>query len=304
MEPRLAIEIGGTKLQAAVGTDAGEIRKLCRRDVPRGAAAADILALVAEMASELTGGQRPGRVGIGFGGPVDAESGRIVRSFHVAGWDGFELAAWAREHVGGDCRIENDTNCGALAEARVGAGRGAGVVVYTNIGTGIGGGLVVDGQLYSRPIGCMEIGHTKLWDRQGGDYCIVEHLCSGLSIERMARRRAAEGRMARAAELAGGEAGTITARHVGQAAREGDRDALSLVRQAAGDFAVALCNVITLLNPDRVIVGGGVPLMGEVFFSPLRAAVASRIFPPYAGRYEILPAALGEEVVLVGALMI
>ena len=301
---RLAIEIGGTKIQAALGTDTGEIRRQMRRSVPPGASSEDILALVAGMAGELTAGERVERVGIGFGGPVDSDSGRIVRSFHVSGWDDFALADWARERIGLDCRIENDTNCGGLAEARVGAGAGADVVVYTNIGTGIGGALVVGGQLYSRPIGCMEIGHTKLYDRDAGDYCIVEHLCSGRSIERMARARAARGELPSPLALAGGEVDAITARHVGDAACDGDVAALELVHRMAGDFAIALCNVITLLNPDRVIVGGGVPLMGDVFFAPLRQAVAERIFPPYADRYEILPAALGEEVVLVGALMI
>ena len=72
----------------------------------------------------------------------------------------------------------------------------------------------------------------------------------------------------------------------------------------AEDFAVALCNAIALLNPDRIVVGGGVPLMGEVFMDPLRRAVARQVFGPYAERYQIVPAALGEEVVLVGALLL
>ena len=304
MDRRLAIEIGGTKLQAALGDASGKILRLERCAVPSGVNAATIRDLLAELAGKLTGGQDVERVGIGFGGPVDAESGRVVRSFHVPGWDGFRLRDWAEERLGLPCVIENDTNCGALAEARLGAGAGASVVFYPNIGTGIGGGIVIEGELYSRPLGAAEIGHMKLWDSESGGYVIVETLCSGRSLGRMAQQRAAAGAMPRVLELAGGNARNVTAEHVGRAAAEADPPAAELVAAAADNFAVALCNVIALINPDRIVVGGGVSLMGEAFFEPLREAVARRVFPPYAKRYEIVPAGLGENVVVVGALLI
>ena len=300
----LAIEIGGTKLQAALGTEAGEILKRRRRAVPRGSTASDIREMVAELGRELTAGRRPRHVGIGFGGPVDTAAGRVIVSFHVPGWDGFPLRQWGEETFAAPCRIQNDTNCGALAEARVGAGAGAEAVFYTNIGSGIGGGLVINGRLYDRPGGACEIGHTKLWDPQAGQYCIVEQLCSGWSLDRMARQRARAGLLDRALELAGGEVEDLTAEHVGAAAAEGDEAARELLAGVAHNFAIALCNVIALLNPDRIVVGGGVSLMGEVFFGPLRAAVAEGVFKPYARNYEIVPAGLGEDVVLVGALLI
>lgn len=304
MPPRLAIEIGGTKLQAALGQADGGLSRAERCAVPPDADAETILALVAKLGKALASGQDVERVGIGFGGPVDAETGTVVRSFHIAGWDGFGLRAWAEEQFVVPCSVENDTNCGALAEARLGAGVGARVVFYTNVGTGIGGGIVIDGQLYSRPFGAAEIGHTKLWDARSAEYVIVETLCSGRSIGRMARRWAAAGKVPRVLELAGGYAEAIAAEHVGRAAAGGDPQAAALVTAAADNFAVALCNVIALLNPDRIVVGGGVSLMGEVFFKPLRESVTRRAFQPYAQNYEILPAALGENVVLVGALLI
>ena len=303
MSERLAIEIGGTKLQAALGDAEGRISRQQRCGVRPGSDAEGICQLVVELVGGLVGGGRIERVGIGYGGPVDTEAGRVVRSFHVAGWDGYPLRDWAERQFGAPCVIENDTNCGALAEARLGAGRGAKVVFYTNVGTGIGGGIVVDGSLYRRPLGAAEIGHTKLWDARSGEYVILEQLCSGLSIGRMARELAAEGKMPRVRELAG-SAEQITAEHVGRAAAEGDEPARRLVAAVAADFAVALCNVIALLNPDRIVVGGGVSLMGEAFFGPLRKAVAGRVFPPYADNYEIVPAGLAENVVLVGALLI
>ncbi len=304
MADRLSIEIGGTKLQAALGTPDGEILRRRRCPVPAAAEARDILRLLARLGKPLAAGGEIERVGVGFGGPVDVESGRVVRSFHVPGWEGLPLRDWAREAFDAPCAIENDTNCGALAEARRGAGAGAGAVFYTNIGSGIGGGLVIDGKLYTRPKGSCEIGHTKLWDARAGDYCIVEHLCSGWSINRLARGQAARGKLPRALALAGGKIDAVAAEHVGAAAAEGARPERDLVETVAGHFAVALCNVITLLNPDRIVLGGGVSLMGEVFLAPLRRAVAERVFQPYADNYEIVPAALGEDVVLVGALLL
>ncbi len=304
MAVRLAIEIGGTKLQAALGEPSGKLLALDRCAVPDGADAETIRGLLVELAARLTGGRRIERIGIGFGGPVDVEAGTIVRSFHVSGWDGFALRDWAERELGAPCVVENDTNCGALAEARLGAGAGGRVVFYTNIGSGIGGGIVIDGQLYSRPRGAAEVGHTRLWDRSSGQYVIVEHLCSGWSIGRIARQRAARGEMPRALALAGGSVEAVTAEHVGRAAAEGEESAAALVGEAAADFAVALCNVIALINPDRIVVGGGVSLMGDVFFRPLRRAMAKSVFAPYAGNFRIVPAALGESVVLVGALLL
>ncbi|MBW1801098.1 MAG: ROK family protein, partial [Deltaproteobacteria bacterium] len=91
---------------------------------------------------------------------------------------------------------------------------------------------------------------------------------------------------------------------VGIAAARGDKDALSLISRAAAHFAVALCNVIALLNPDIIVLGGGVSLMGDIFLNPLRSAVARQVFPPFADRYNIVPAKLGEEAVPAGALLI
>jgi len=304
MPRRLALEIGGTKLQAAVGGADGRIARSRRCAVPPGSDAQAIRAKLVELVRQVTDGRNLERVGIGFGGPVDAESGASLRSFHVDGWDGFPLREWAEEQFSLPCVVENDTNCGALAEARLGAGAGARVVFYTNVGSGIGGGIVIDGRLYNQPRGAGEIGHTKLWDQDGREYVIVETLCSGWSIGRGARRLAGEGRLPRVLALAGGKAEAITAEHVGRAAAEGDQPAQALVTTAAEDFAVALCNVIALLNPDRIVVGGGVSMMGPVFLQPLREAVARSAFEPYRGRWEIVPAGLGESVVLVGALLL
>ncbi len=201
-------------------------------------------------------------IGVGYGGPVDSARGRVMRSFHIKGWDGFELGRWFRKRFKLPVMVENDTNVAALAEALVGAGRGYRTVLYSNVGTGIGGGLVVDGALYNGRFGAMEIGHTRFF--VGGQWRILEELSSGLSIER----------------------GKTT------------------LGESAKYYGAALANAITLLNPDIVVVGGGVAQAGERFLRPVRETAARLVFQPFRKNYRIVPAALGETVVVIGATLL
>ena len=304
MSNRLAIEIGGTKLQAAIGTSQGQILQLEKCSVPRDSTATDVRKLVMGIVQKLGNEWLPEQIGIGFGGPIDAENGRVVRSHQIEGWDDFPLQKWAKDQFGLPCVIENDTNCGALAEARLGAGTDSRVVFYTNIGSGIGGGLVINGELYKRSLGAAEIGHTKLWDPATSRYVAVEDLCSGWAIERKAREKVSEGKLTKILSLAGERLEDITARHVGRIAAEGDPEALRIISEAAEKFAIALCNMIALLNPDKIVVGGGISLLGDLFFEPLRAAIEREVFQPYAQNFQIVPAAFGEDMVTIGALLI
>jgi len=256
----LGVEIGGTKLQAGVCGVRGRLQRLVRVAVERKRGRAGILQQFEQIIPDLLSPHKVTAIGVGFGGPVDSCTGRVVRSFQVSDWDGFALRRWFERKFALPVEVENDSNCAALAEATLGAGSGKRRVFYTNVGTGIGGGLVLDGKLYHGRYGAMEIGHTRV-----GDGCqIIESWASGLAIER----------------------------------------GVSTLPQAAEHFGVALANVITLLNPDLVVVGGGVSLAGESFFRPLRETVARWVFAPYRRNYRIVPAQLGEDVVVVGAALV
>jgi glucokinase len=258
----LGVEIGGTKLQVGVCDSRGRVHELTRAAVVRTDGRRGILRQLEQMIPPLVRGRSIARIGVGFGGPVDFERGRVVRSFHITGWDGFELKRWFERRFKLPTVVENDTNCATLAEALIGAGRGKRRVFYTNVGTGIGGGLALNGELYGGRFGAMEIGHTPL--RHNGKWVILETVSSGLAIERGA----------------------------------------STVAQSARFFGVALANVITLLNPDIVVVGGGVSLTGKRFFGPLRATVRQFVFAPFRHNFKIVPAGLGETVVVVGAALL
>jgi glucokinase len=252
----LGVEIGGTKLQCGVCDRRGRIRRLVRESVDRRSGAAGIRRQIERLAPVLLPQCRA--IGVGFGGPVDIETGRAVRSHQIAGWDGFPVRNWFERKFGLPAFVENDQNCAAMAEATVGAGRGFSRVFYVTVGTGIGGGLVMDGKLYNGRYGAAEIGHTWVGDRR------LETVASGLAIER----------------------------------------GVSTVAKSGRYLGVALANAIALINPDIVIVGGGVSLAGERFFRPLRATVRRRVFPVFRNNYQIVPPALGENVVVVGAALL
>ena len=179
----LGIEIGGTKLQLGVGDGAGgKLSALERRDVDRSKGAHGILDQIVTVGQLLIEEHSVTRVGIGFGGPV--LHNKAITSHHVTGWDDFDFSAWASETLSLPVVVDNDCNVAALAEAAVGAGRGARRCFYVTVGTGIGGGLVCDGEVYGgdRP-GVAEIGHMRPGLHCVDDTQTVEAIASGSGIE-------------------------------------------------------------------------------------------------------------------------
>jgi glucokinase len=298
----LGIEIGGTKIQVVAGDRNGTFLERHRLAADRERGGAGIREQIASVLPGLVARHRPGAIGIGFGGPVDHETGLICCSHQVAGWHDFPLGDWVRGLSGLPVVVENDANVAALGEALLGAGKGHRHVFWINMGSGVGGGMVVDGRLYhgAKP-GEAEIGHIRL-DKSG---TLLEQRCSGWAVDGRIRAAVtepgvAEGplvRAVRAQSPAGGEA-----RHLGAAARAGDPLALSILEEVADDLAFALSHAVQLFHPDIVVVGGGLSLVGE----PLREAMA-RALPKYVmdsfrpGPLVAL-AGLGEDSVPAGAL--
>ncbi len=307
----LGIEIGGTKLQIGVGAGDGsaQFTVLVRREVDRAAGADGILQQIAEVAPQLATRYSLAGMGIGFGGPVDAVTGRVTKSHQIAGWEGRPLAAWCADLLGIPAVVGNDCDCAALAEARYGAGRGGHTVLYVTIGTGIGGGLIIDGQLHGRNRPAVaEIGHLRPGTRAITPAQTVEALAAGPGIALTTRQRLAAAAsppevrqdLLRRCNHAPEQ---LTAQLVAEAAADGNAIARATLDQAIQTLGWAIAQTITLTAADRVVLGGGVSLIGEThFFAPLREQVRSYVFPPLAGSYELLPAALGEAVVVHGAL--
>jgi glucokinase len=290
----LGIEIGGTKLQLGVGADDGRLRGLWRGAVdvtagPEGirrqivAAVPELLAKAGIDRGDLRG------IGIGFGGPVDDATHTVIKSHQIEGWDNFPLADWISEVVGLPAVLGNDADVAGLAEALHGAGKGLSPIFYITIGSGIGGGLIINGEIYRGcGRGAAEIGHLDL------SFHIGEKITKG------------DGKDSALLHLVGGDPERITAWHIGQAAAQGDPFARSILRRPLAALSMTIVQVIKLLCPRRIVIGGGVSLMGEqLFFHPLRSTVGSLLagqFPPFARLTDIVPSALGEEVVVHGAI--
>lgn len=302
----LGIEIGGTKLQLGIGAgDGSDFLAFERRDIDLAKGAAGILAQIEEAGTKLIAAHRVQRAGIGFGGPVDSELGRVIKSHQVAGWDDVPLGSWCEEKLGVPAVLGNDCDCAALAEASFGAGQGSRIVFYVTVGTGIGGGLVIDGKLHGkgRPA-VAEIGHLRPGISADTPAATVESYAAGPGVVAAAERllETSDDEVAKNDLRLRKKDSVITAKLIADLAASGNSIAQTAVFQATCVLGWAIGQVITLTAADVVVVGGGVSLIGEQhFFQPLRREVARYVFPPLAAAYRILPAALGEAVVVHGA---
>jgi glucokinase len=231
---------------------------------------------------------------------VDWQRSKICRSHQIEGWSEFDLGGWLQQIAGVTARVDNDANVAALGEARLGAGRDLNPVFYVTLGSGVGGGLIVDGKIYhGASPGEAEVGHLRL-DRQG---TIVEARCSGWAVDARIRELKASDPGSLLCKMSGfGQGGE--AKHLPAALREGDAAAKRILAELAEDLGFGLSHVVHLFHPQAIVLGGGLSGIGE----PLRAAV-ERALPPFtmeafAPGPRVAIAALGEDAVPVGALLL
>jgi len=309
----IAIEIGGTKLQAALGTRDGEIlvRERCVAPASEGAQA--ILAWFDESVPKLlieakSRGACVDGVGVGFGGPVETATGKALVSHQVGGWSDYPIEQHFESRFEVPVFVGNDSSVSCWGEYCRGAGRGTQTFCYMNIGSGIGGGFVINGKLHDgQGFGAAEIGHTYVPDWTNstpGAFDKLENLCSGWSIEKRIRATAKLEFGSPLHALCNGDPQRITCALIGDAARAGDAFAIRALDDVARGIGIALSNVVTLIHPERIAMGGGVSLLGEVLLDPIRKHVDALCFGAFRGKYRIVPCALGEDVVLVGCLLL
>ena len=309
----LGIEIGGTKLQLGLGTANGAITALEERTIDPTQGAGAIRAQIEEAYRGLLAKQGIDRVaaaGIGFGGPVDSVRGTVLVSNQVEGWSDFPICEWLASSLQIDTVVlQNDSDSATLAEYRFGAGRGLSPLLYVNSGSGVGGGLVVNGQIYSGSgLGAIEIGH--LWIEDELVPTKLEDLASGWAIARAGREavrnRNLSGRFQADSalwELAQGTPERVTGEMVASAALAGDSEAQQIFARATRAMGRALAHATTLLAPRRIVLGGGVSQTpAALWLDPIRAELAQRVFASFRDHYDLVPAELGQKVVVHGAL--
>lgn len=272
----LAIDIGGTKFSMALFSGGALVRRESRQTDREGGRAWMIERIEEIWRVWAADGPLEG-IGVGFGGPVNFQTQQIVLSTHVGGWQEFDLPAWLHETFGVPVVMDNDANVGALGEGVHGAGRGVRPLFYMTLSTGIGGGILTGEGVYRGADSYAgEIGHLNI--QPDGPSCLCgsngcfERMCCGLWLER----------------------------DHGRSAQELLRDP-RFVELYVVDLARGLKAAIMLLNPARIVIGGGISKAGDALFVPLRAELGRQITAWSRARIDVQPAELGDDSVLWGA---
>jgi len=238
-------------------------------------------------------------IGAGLPGIIDSVNGRVYQLSNVPGWEDVPLTALLEEWTGLPAAIDNDANAMAYAEWLYGAGREATNVVCVTLGTGVGGGLILDRKLYrGSQLGAGEIGQMMI-DPDGpkgqyGNNGALEKYVGNFQIAERAQALYRDAGLTKSWE----ECSPLA---LETAARSGDRIAEQVWNEVGCAIAITLCNIVWLLNPDRIVVGGGVAKAGEYVFGPIRRVITERTMKVFHQDLTIVPAKLGNDAGIIGS---
>ncbi|NPV66006.1 MAG: ROK family protein [Anaerolineae bacterium] len=309
-ELALGIDLGGTKIAGALvtreGTVVAEVRTPTRPEEGVEPVIGRMAECIRALQAQAGSGHRIVGIGIGAAGSTDHVRGVVIMGSNLR-WVNVPLRDRLLAHLGdawaGPISVAKDTNAAALGELLYGAGRGAQTILYVTVGTGIGGGLVLEGKLYHGVSGgAADLGHLIV--ETDGPLCgcgkrgCVEALASGPAIARQAREQLAAGRPS---ILADRPPETLTAVDVVEAAQRGDALAREIITLAGQRLGMVLAWCVDVVNPERIIIGGGVAAAGDLLFEPVRQTVAVRALPSNVEAVRIVPAGLGANSGEIGA---
>jgi len=270
----LAIDVGGTKFTIGLFDAEGRMVQRESRATDREGGKDWMLAQIETLAKPW----QFDRIGIGFGGPVEFDKQNIALSTHVGGWSNFPLSQYCRDTFGKPAVMDNDANVGALGEGEYGAGKGYRPLFYMTLSTGIGGGILLENGIFRGADSYAgELGHVNI--RPDGPGCLCgsngcfERMCCGLWLEK----------------------------DNGKTAKELMQDDAFVDRYVV-DLARGLKACIMILNPARIVIGGGISKAGDLLFVPLRRELNRQITKWSRARIDVVPATLGDDSVLYGAL--
>ena len=311
----IGVDLGGTNIVVGAMPEDGS-REIAFRSSPTRAAEGEesVVERMIQMIEDVitvtmaeTGAEREDFIGIGVGapGPLDREKGVIITAPNL-GWKMFPLRDRIQTATGLHTTLDNDANCATIGEAWTGAARGAKNVIGVTIGTGIGGGIIIDGRLYHGSSDVAgEIGHMTI-DSTGrrcgcGNYGCLEAYASGTAIAERAREALAGETEGVLLAMCEGQLPKVTAQMVYKAANEGDLIAIDVVRETARFLGAGIGALLNVLNPEVVVLAGGVVNAGEALFGPLKVEIRRRAFAPAVDACRIVPGALGGSAGVVGA---
>ncbi|ESW91992.1 glucokinase [Mesorhizobium sp. LSJC269B00] len=302
----LAFDLGGTALRGALVESDGRIVAHASAPTLAGAGSEAVIGQIVALAGTLLREHPQANVagiGVGAPGPLDPKAGIVIAPPTLAGWHDVPLIDILGRHFGLPVRLENDANAAALGEWRFGAGRGSGSLVFVTVSTGIGGGVVADGHIYHGRRGlAAEIGHMTITGE--GDRCFCgaigcfEAVASGTALGRRATRLTAPGDGSLLRRLSND--GDVSARHVVEAAKAGDANALDLIEAEAQWLGIGFTNVLHLYSPDLIVMGGGLSNGFDLLAPSIRVVIQQRAMPAYRD-VPIVQAELGDRAGLIGA---
>lgn len=307
---RIGIDVGGTNVKIALVDSDGKIGY--SNTIPTRAemgyeytinnmkqAIRDLMTETKLSAKDIEG------IGFGLPGQVDFKSGIVRLITNIPGWVEIPLAKMIEDEFHIPTRIDNDVRCAALGELNFGAGKGCENLICITVGTGIGSGLIINGRLVrgaSNAAG--EIGHIKLQMHDGpicgcGDTGCLEAFASGPSIVAMAEEYIMGGKSTKYREMANGN--DITPFIVAEAAKAGDAVAKRIFTRMGEYIGIGMASVVNLLNPERIIVGGGVADAGDILLTPLKETIKKRAMKIAGETVQVVPAQLGNTAGVIGA---
>lgn len=309
----IGVDLGGTKI-ATVLTDA------CGKILGRGELATEadrgqdavienvfksvdmVLAETCISTDEVIG------LGIGSPGPLDAQSGVVLEAPNL-GWENVPIRDILQERYNVPVYLENDANAAGLAEQRFGAGRGSRHVLYVTVSTGVGGGIILDGKAYQGAHGIAgEIGHIAI-DPEGplcncGSTGCLEAFASGTGLVKRATTAIKTGAKSKVLDMVGGDLSKVTAVTLAEAARSGDEFAIDMYKSVGRYLGVGLASIVNFMDPEVIVIGGGLSKSADLFFEEMRKTINERAFKAAAEKVRVVRSELGGDVGTLGSVAV
>jgi glucokinase len=308
----VGVDMGGTKILAAVINAKGEIVQQAKTATKPKKGSDEVIKRIARCIGEAIDGAELNSsqiraIGIGSPGPLDPDTGIIIFAPNL-GWSNVPLKAKLEANLSIPTFVDNDVNVGTLGEYAFGAGQGVKSLVGIFVGTGIGGGIILDGKLYhgvNKTAG--EVGHMIV-EAKGprcgcGNFGCLEAVASRTAITRdLQKAILKKGKKSKLTELNGGNLDLIRSKAIARAVKHGDKPTIKVVQRAAKYLGISVASIVHFLNPEMVVLGGGVvEAMGDSLLDPIRHAAAEYALPTTMDGVQIVEATLGDNAGVIGA---
>jgi len=307
----IGIDVGGTKIAAGLVDRSGKVlqrftTRAHAQQLPEFVIATIEQAYHAVVQESGVAASEIEAVGLGFPGNTNSPAGLVLFSSNLPAWDHFPLRDIIAQRINMPVALENDANLAALGEHRFGAGRGTQNMCYVTFSTGYGIGIVINGQLYTGHIGSAgELGHAVI-ERNGplcacGKRGCIMAYASGIGISRMVHEKLAAGATTLLRQLAPPDNARIDAEIVAAAARQGDAVACEILQTAGYYAGVGLSLIVQILNPELIVIGGGLVHIGSLVWEPALAALHEHSQPELWDSVRVVPWQLGDDLGILGA---